>query len=227
MRRLQIPLVAVTAALLIGSTSAGVSRAAMPKPVVKNVNGWISALAMDGSNVAYATQAFAPTNCFKLFSWNPLTKAGALVSGLKSGNCGSDTPNGQRIVSVALAGPRVAWIRNISGNTESDDYLYTRVLGKAKQLASATRTGDTSGILSGKWLGGLVGSGSVLAVNTWTTGYDRLRDDSFARLRRAHEGHEARLGHRHAQSRVGRHRPRRGAAQQRVRWGSTRPRARS
>ena len=170
MPRLQALLVALTALVMLGAVSAaGAGASASVKPVVKNVNGWITALAYDGSNVAYATQAFAPTSCFKLFSWNPLTKAGALVSGLKSGNCGSDTPNGQRIVAVALAGSRVAWIRNITGNTEADDYLYTRVLLKQQQLLTATRTGDTSGILKGKWIGGLVGSGSVLAVNTWTT----------------------------------------------------------
>jgi hypothetical protein len=170
MRRLQAPLVALTAVLVLGAASAGGAGAGTGvKPVVKNVNGWITALAFDGSRVAYATQAFAPTNCSKLFTWNPLTKAGALVSGPKSGSCGSDTPTGKRIVAVALAGPRVAWIRNITGNTEADDFLYTRVLSTQKQLLAATRTGDTSGILKGKWLGGLVGSGSVLAVNTWTT----------------------------------------------------------
>jgi hypothetical protein len=170
MRRPQAPIAALAAVLVLGAASAG-GAGATPgvKPYVKNVNGWITALAFDGSNLAYATQAFAPTNCFKLFTWNPLTRAGALVSGPKTGRCGSDTPTGKRIVAVALAGPRVAWIRNITGNDEADDFLYTRVLTKQKQLLAATRTGDTSGVLKGKWIGGLVGSGSVLAVNTWTT----------------------------------------------------------
>jgi hypothetical protein len=157
---------AVAGVALVAIPGAG----AAPKPLVKNVNGWISALAFDGSTVAYATQNFAPTDCFKVFTWGPLSRAGALLSGPKTGNCFSDEPSGERVVAVALAGPRVAWIRNITGNTEADDYLYTRVLGREKLLASARRTGDTSGgQLTGNWIGGLVGSGSVLAVNTWST----------------------------------------------------------
>src|SRR5579871_1059438 len=171
MRRLRVPFLAVSVALFLGTTAPGAaSGGTTVKPLVKNVTGWITALAFDGSKVAYATQAFAPSNCFKLFTWNPLAGTGSLLSGPRTGSCGSDRPVGQRIVAVALAGPRVAWIRNITGNTEADDYLFTRVLSKQKQLLAATRTGDTSGILKGTWIGGLVGSGTVLAVNTWTTG---------------------------------------------------------
>jgi hypothetical protein len=162
----------VLVAAVAGLTLAGGSGAASSGPVVKNVSGWITALAMDGSQVAYATQAFAPTNCFKLFTWSPVTKGATLVSGSKSGSCGSDTPTGQRIRAVALAGSRIAWIRNLSGNDESDDYLFTATLPRlhTTRLLAATRTGDvTGGQLKGAWINGLVGSGAVLAVNTWTT----------------------------------------------------------
>jgi hypothetical protein len=159
--------------LLLASLASGATaQGAAAGPLTKNVNGWITALAMDGPQVAYATQAFAPTNCFKLFSWNVMTRAGVLVSGPRSGNCGSDTPYGQAIREVAIAGTHLAWIRNITGNTESDDSLFTAFLAKPQQieLASATRTGDTAGgPLEGNWIGGLVGSGTVLAADTWTT----------------------------------------------------------
>ena len=171
LNKVRVLLVSSIVAVAFGHPVAGADAAT--GPLVKNVNGWITALAMDGSQVVYATQAFAPTNCFKLFTWNVTTRAGVLVSGPSSGRCSSDEPHGQRIREVAIAGTRVAWIRNITGNTESDDYLFTATLPKPRevQLAAARRTGDTSGgPLKGGWIGGLVGSAAVLAADTWTTG---------------------------------------------------------
>jgi hypothetical protein len=115
-----------TLAGLAGPALAGVDAGRTSAPVVKNVNGWITALAMDGSRVAYGTQAFAPTNCDKLFVWNVLTRSAVLVSGPKTGRCGSDDPHAQLIREAAIAGARVAWIRNITGNTENDDSLSRR-----------------------------------------------------------------------------------------------------
>jgi hypothetical protein len=169
MRRLGALAVCLAVPVLLAGPGSG----AAPQPLVKNVNGWITALAMDGSLVAYATETFAPTNCFNVFTWNVETRGGILVSGRKGGSCGSDEPHGQRVVRIAIAGKRLAWIRNITGNTESDDYLFTTVLPgpRERQLASATRRGDTSGgPLEGGWIGGLVGSDGVLAVNRWSTG---------------------------------------------------------
>jgi hypothetical protein len=159
-------------ALLLLACGASGAGAAAPRPLVKNVNGWLTALAMDGAQVAYATQADAPTNCDKVFTWNVASRAGVLVSGPKAGSCGDDEPHGQRVVQVAIAGSRVAWIRNITGNTESDDTLFAASVPKPneKLVASATRTGNTDGgPLKGGWIAGLTGSGAVLAVNTWTT----------------------------------------------------------
>ena len=163
---------AVSCSLVCALAASEADGAARAAPVVKNVTGWVTALAMDGSHVVYATQAFAPTNCFKLFSWNTATRAGSLLSGPRTGSCGSDESVGQRIDAVAVAGPRVAWIRNLSGNTESDDSLFTATVSGAGtvRLLTATRTGEIgAGPLRGSWIGGLVGSGAVLAVNTWST----------------------------------------------------------
>jgi hypothetical protein len=153
---------------IAGAAGAGVAA----RSVVKNVNGRITALSMDGSRVAYATQSFAPTGCDKVFVWDVASGAGTLVSGPKTGTCGGDEPDGQLVSAVAIAGNRLAWIRTGSGNTETDDYLFSATLPKPRevQLASAVATGTTGGgALGGGWLGGLVGSGTVVAVNTWST----------------------------------------------------------
>ena len=166
MTRLCLALLALAGAL------AGGAPGATPLPLVKNVNGWITALAMDGPQVAYATQAYAPTFCDKLFTWNVTTRAAVLVSGPKTGSCGSDEPSGRPIQEVAIAGTRLAWLRAIYSNTESDDYLYTATLPKPAELelSAASRMGDREqGPQQGGWIGGLVGSGTVLAANTWTT----------------------------------------------------------
>ena len=169
-RRRLLPF-ALASALAVAVAAVPAGGASAPKPYVKNVTGWVTALAMDGSQVAFGTQASAPTNCFKAFTWSVATHAGVLVSGPKKGNCFSDQPSGEKISAIALAGTRIAWIRSIAGNTEADDYLYTATLGQREvRLESARRTGDTSGgSMTGRWLGGLVGSGKLLAVNTWVT----------------------------------------------------------
>src|SRR5205823_1260162 len=137
---------------------------------LKKTNGWIEALAMDGPRVAYAVTSDT-TFCHKLFVWNVQSVAGVLVSGPRSGKCGSDEHHGQAVREVAVAGSRLAWVRTISGNTEADDCLYSASLPepREKRLGAATRTGDTSGVLAGNWIGGLVGSGGTLAANAWTT----------------------------------------------------------
>jgi hypothetical protein len=90
---------------------------------------------------------------------------------VRAGRCGDDEAAGQDVVDVALAGERVAWIRNISGNTESVDRLYSSSAAQARErkLASAVRRGDVDGALTGGWLGGLAGDVDVLVVNRWRT----------------------------------------------------------
>jgi hypothetical protein len=149
----------------------GGAAAAAPRTSVKNVSGWITALAMDGPRVAYATNGFAPTNCDKVFAWNVVTRSARLVSGPAAGRCSSDEPHGQPVRAVAVGGTRVAWIRTLSGNSEVDDALFAAALPLPREarIATAVRSGDAGGTLTGTWLGGLVGSGSVLVANNWTT----------------------------------------------------------
>ena len=136
---------------------------------VKNTNGWIESLAMDGARVAYAVGG-GGSSCAKVFVWNVRTQGGALVSG--KGTCGADsTSTGGGVTEVAVAGTRLAWIVNEGGNTESTDTLYTASLPAPHEhrVASALRTGNIDGTLTGSWLSGLVGSGDRIALNQFTT----------------------------------------------------------
>jgi hypothetical protein len=145
------------------------SAAAGPAARVKNTNGWIESLAMDGSRVAYAVRGEGPA-CTKVFVWNVRTQGGALVSG--KGTCGADsTSTGGGVTEIAVAGTRLAWIVNEGGNTESADALYTASLPAPheRRVATALRTGNVDGTLTGSWLSGLVGSDDRIALNQFTT----------------------------------------------------------
>jgi hypothetical protein len=135
---------------------------------VKNTRGWIESIGMDGARLAYDVKS---STCNKLFVWNVRTGGAARVSGKQT--CGADsTSTGGGVTEIAVAGTRIAWIVNLGGNTESNDYLYTATLPRPKerQLASANRTGEVGSTLMGGWIDGLVGDGDLLAVDSWTTG---------------------------------------------------------
>jgi hypothetical protein len=155
------------AALLVAALALALPAGAAG-PRVKNTNGEIESLAMDGPRVAYAVGGGA--NCTKVFVWNVLTEGAAVVSGPKT--CDADNSStGAGVRELAVAGLRVAWIVNQGGNTESDDYLYTATLGGAKErlVASAFRSGDVDGTLTGAWMNHLVAAGDRIAVNRFTT----------------------------------------------------------
>lgn len=147
------------------------SAATGPRVLAQTTPGEIEALAMDGSRIAYDVGAeYSPKRCNTVYVWNVGRNTTTRVSGRQT--CGADnTSTGAGVRELALAGSRVAWIVNQGGNSESGDYLYTALVAQPGErvLASAFRTGDTSGILTGNWLGGLVGAGSFLAVNHWAT----------------------------------------------------------
>ena len=73
-------------------------------------------------------------------------------------------------------------------NSESDDYLYTATLAGQRErlVASAFRSGDVDGVLSGAWIGHLVGSGDRMAVNRFTT--DKAGTITHASLQRLDTG---------------------------------------
>ena len=132
--------------------------------------GPIEALAMDGSRVAFDVQGNLPRRCNRVYVWNVRTGATTLVSG--KGTCGADNSStGAGVRELAVAGSRVAWIANVGGNSESDDYLYAASVPnpRERRLGFARRSGEVGGLLGGNWLGGLVGGGSFLGVDGWET----------------------------------------------------------
>jgi hypothetical protein len=155
--------------LLLGAFDG--SAATGPRILQKATAGEIESLAMDGSRIAYDVSAeYSRGRCNTVYVWNVSRGTTARVSGRQT--CGADnTSTGAGVRELALAGSRVAWIVNQGGNSESGDYLYTAQVVRPRErvLASAFRTGDVSGILTGNWIGGLVGAGTFLAVNHWAT----------------------------------------------------------
>jgi hypothetical protein len=163
---------AVLALVAAGSLTAGAGGSVSGSALkVKTVDGSIEAIAMDGPRVAYdASGRAASGRCNRLFVWNVLTGTGSLVSG--RGTCSADSPStGAGVRELAIAGTRLAWVVALNGASVSDDILYTASLPnpRERKLASALRSVDSTGVASGDWIGGVVGSGTVLVVNSWTT----------------------------------------------------------
>jgi len=155
------------AAVIPAATAA--ASAGAPPAHVKNTNGWIESIAMDGPRLAYAVSG-GGGGCTKVFVWNVVTQSAALVSG--KATCGADsTSTGGGVTQIAVAGTRVAWTVNEGGNTESFDDLYAATLPfpRERMVATAMRVGNVDGTLKGSWLGGLVGGGDRILLNQFTT----------------------------------------------------------
>lgn len=145
---------------------------------VRHLQVPVAALAMDGSRVAYdasARYATKPNAANRVLVWNLRTGKTVQVSGRKTAAADS-TSTGAGVFQLALAGSHVAWLVNEGGNLEGDDYLFTSstVRPHEHQVASAIRQGTfcpgrSASSCAGNWLGGLVGSGNVIAANRWTT----------------------------------------------------------
>jgi hypothetical protein len=147
-------------------------------------HGFVVALALDGSRAAFADGAAVTV-------WNLRTGTTTKVGSL------GDT----HLLGLALAGSHVAWLTNVTSNSESDDYLFTSPLlsPQPRRVASELRSGNQCGAgqagrtpaCAGTWLGGVVGSGSRILVNRWTTnragaiakgGLYELRGKTFRRI---------------------------------------------
>jgi WD40 repeat protein len=144
---------------------------------VRHLQVPIAALAIDGSRIAYdasAKNVTKPHATNRVLVWNVRTGKTVKVSGAKTAV--SDDVVGGGVLQLAIAGRRVAWLLNEGGNLESDDYLFTSSVAspKERKVASALRSGESCGAdggshCAGPWLGGLVGSGNLIAMNRWTT----------------------------------------------------------
>jgi hypothetical protein len=144
---------------------------------VRHLQQPVGALAVDGDRVAYDLDARYAKSLHarnKVLVWNVRTGKTVKVSGRKTA-VGDGTSTGAGVYQLAIAGKHVAWLLDEGGNLESQDYLFSSSVAspKERQVTSALRTGDNCGggesHCAGPWLGGLVGSGSVIALNRWTT----------------------------------------------------------
>lgn len=152
-----------------GTTPSGAKIRHFPQP--------IEAVAIDGKLLAYAAASKYVTTVGainKVLVWNVTTGKTVKVSGKKTA-VADDTSTGAGVFELAVAGTRVAWAINEGGNSEGDDYVYTSSVTspKERRVASTIRYGDScagrSANCAGNWLGGVVGSGKLLAANRWTT----------------------------------------------------------
>jgi hypothetical protein len=167
-RRFFFSAVAIVLAVVVagaGSAPGAVSKTPPPR-AVRTAAIW--ATAMDGPRVAYFSQS-AVSN--KVLVWNVLTGRRTVVSGPGT----ESTYVGAGVGGIAIAGRRVAWTTIEAGNSEWDETLYVSSVPAPveRKLARDVRfTNDPPYGPSGNWLHGIVGSGSVLAVNRWSTGAD-------------------------------------------------------
>jgi hypothetical protein len=160
--------------LALVASAAGTT--AVHSPKVRHVHGTVKALAMDGNRIAYGLEPASTQN--RIVVWNVRTGRSTKVSGPQTAQTG-DSSTGSGLFGLAIAGTRVAWLANVGGNTEGDDYLFASSVTHPKEhkVASVQRTGDAcSGGppsvnpgCAGDWLLGLVGSGKVIALDRWTT----------------------------------------------------------
>src|SRR5512142_1021232 len=171
-RAFLVPAAGATALAVAATAGGTTSRAAH----VRHLKQPIEALAMDGSRIAYDLGArYVSGASNKVIVWNVRTGRTIKVSGKKTAAADSSS-TGAGVFQLALAGQRAAWLMNVGGNLEGDDYLFTSSLTKPKerQAASVIRYGDncpgrSRSLCPGNWLGGLVGSGATIALNRWTT----------------------------------------------------------
>jgi len=171
------------AGLLVGALDGSAART--PPIRQKAAGGQIETFSLSGGRIAYdvmaRTGAAAP--CNKVLVWSPQRGSTARISGRQT--CSADsTSTGAGVRELVLSGGRAAWIVNQGGNSESSDHLYSSTVARPHEqlVAAAFRSGDVSGVLTGNWLGGLVGANGFLAVDHWAT--NAGGDVTTVRLRR-------------------------------------------
>jgi hypothetical protein len=162
--------VAISALVLVLIVAAAAAN--VGSPTVIRTNQELIAVAMSGFRVAYdvGRDSVRPVRCGnQIIVWNVRTGTKRRVSGKDTCSANASS-TGSGVTYLAIAGNRIAWIINWGGNTEASDYLRMASLPGPKQrlVASATRYGDIE-TLEGTWIGNLVGSGDLLAVNRWVT----------------------------------------------------------
>ena len=169
--------VALIAVFLTGSANGQAGRV----DAVLSVHGRITILAADGNRAAVSTRA--ERGCGWIVAW---TAPGKHSTSVKPGILGCA---GDGVFQLALGGGRVAWIEEGGGNTLEMAVMAAGLGGGArKQLEFASNGDRAGGDPSGDWVGRLLGSGPLLAYNSWAQVCDKPNDeecgekDPFLRL---------------------------------------------
>jgi hypothetical protein len=123
----------------------------------------IDGLAMDGTNVTIST-SWSRGHCEREIAWNPVRPSLRALG--RAGPC-EETSTGRGITFQAVAGTRVAWVKDGGGNQHvSQLYVTSLATPKtARLLASATRDIDSG---AGDTVGHLQGDGTLLVYATWS-----------------------------------------------------------
>jgi hypothetical protein len=154
---------------------ASTAQAAAPARTL-TVPGKLTALALDGTRVAYGVEPNG-VGCRAVWVWDVARGTRTKASG-KATCAIPRTSTGRGLAEVAVSGPNVAWIVQTGGNSEQSETLFVHTKTAAEQrVAQSYRTGDVSGALSGTWLGHLVSGANGIFFNAWTTSVAAGRQD--------------------------------------------------
>jgi hypothetical protein len=139
--------------------------------------GAVATLAVDGNRVAAVTQLHG--SCDRIVVWTAATRTFATFD--TTVHCPNGFPFIWEVPGVALGAGRVAWIEAGGGNLLE---LLIRAApisgGTARVYARASNSDGAAGDWSGRWLGQLVGGGSVIGWNSWEQCTNLQRDSGCA-----------------------------------------------
>jgi hypothetical protein len=171
----------VPVALVAASLTADAHGQAARSDSVFSVKGRITVLAADGNRAAVATRV--KPGCGRIVVWSAPGKHSMSV---KPGILGCA---GDGVFQLALGGGQVAWIEEGGGNDLELSVMAAKLNGGTrKQFEFATNGDRAGGDPAGRWVGRLLGSGPLLAYNSWTQTCGKPTDqecgehDPFLRL---------------------------------------------
>jgi hypothetical protein len=160
-----VGLVMVAGTIRLGLAASASGTTAKSPTQTRHAQGAIESLAIDGNRIAYDVGSTLGKANNKVPVWNVRTGTTTTVSGKRTRTV-DDPSTGAGVFQLAIAGTRVAWLANVGGNTEGDDYLFSSSVTKPQEqkLASKQRLGDNcpgrSTRCAGGWLGGSSAQGA-------------------------------------------------------------------
>jgi len=160
--------VAVRAAVAAGIAACGLAGAGsgLAGAPALRLEGGIGAIAADGNRVAVTVRA-TRASCDGIVVWTPASGRKQRVEA--STRCPGADAARAGIREVALAGRRLAWIEETSGNLQNLTLRVRRLDGRSTiDLVFAENHNGAEGLPDGSYVGYLRGDRGVLAYNTWT-----------------------------------------------------------